>query len=339
MSAGNADWIPASAGMTGSKDANNKTNLMKIIFFGTSSVALPILNKLNVAHEVLAVVTSPDAPVGRKQILTPSPVAEFAEKLSIKTFKPEKVKGNEEILKELQNLSADIFIVVSYGKILPKEILELPPLKTLNVHFSLLPKYRGAAPIQAAIKNGDEVSGTTIFILDELLDHGPIIAQKEIAIGKDDTTPVLMEKMAEMSSELLLATLPKYQKGEITPKEQDHEKATKAPMINKTDGLLDFTSTAKICYNIYRSLQPWPGVYTYFQGKILKIIECRRLVPSPSEGRVRERLQTGMVLPGGVIACGENTYLELLQVQLEGGKVLNIKDFINGHKDFIGTII
>lgn len=312
---------------------------MKIIFFGTSAVALPILNALQTQHDIVAAVTSPDAPVGRKALLTPSPVADLASKLNIPTLKPENIKNDIhtfEQLRENVNNGVEIFIVVSYGKILPEKLINLPPLKTLNIHFSLLPKYRGAAPVQHAILNGDTQTGTTIFILDGLLDHGQILAQKEIDILPDDTTPRLLEKISVLSADLLLNILPKYAARKIIPQEQTHEQSTKAGIIKKEDGKIDWTKTAGEIYNQWKAFQPWPGIFTYFNGKLLKIIECKPLFSIPAK-EVSPNMQIGTVLPNGSVACGKDTFLQIQKLQLEGAKPLDIKEFTNGHNNFIGT--
>lgn len=308
---------------------------MKIVFFGTSEVGLPTLEKLVQHHEVVGVVTSPDAPVGRKQVLTPSPVASRAEQLGLHILKPEKVKGNSDIVEQLEKLAADIYIVVSYGKILPKELIDVPPLKTLNIHFSLLPQYRGAAPIQSALKNGDTATGTTIFILDEFMDHGPVLAQVEENIKPDDTFTTLAQRMAEISAEKLIGILPAYQNGELATKEQNHDLATKAPMIKKEDGRIDWSKPAQDIYNTWRAYQPWPGIYTTWNGKLLKIIECAS-VPSLSIAGGYEKLQ-GSIKTGGYVLCGDNTALQLVTIQLEGGRPLNIRTFLNGNPVFIGS--
>ncbi len=302
---------------------------MKIIFFGTSEIGRPILQKLIEKHEVLAVITSPDKPVGRKQILTPSPIATLAEENNLTTIKPEKVKNNSEFIETLRDFDADIFIVVSYGKILPLELLSIPPLKTINVHFSLLPRYRGPAPVQFALLNGETKTGSTIFILDELVDHGPILGTVELDILPDDTNPTLQHRLAESSSDLLLDILPKYQSGVITPQEQNHELATPTKIISKDDGRIDWKETAKQIHNKWRAYQPWPGIYTEWDGKLLKIIECA----------VNDESTTFPVgtTQDDLVSCGDNTTLKLITVQLEGKNSSPIKDFLNGHPKFKST--
>ncbi len=285
---------------------------MKIVFFGTSDIGLPILKGLVANHEVVTVITSPDRPVGRKQVLTATPIADLATEHKIPILKPDKVKNNPKFLSELQKLvtdnSVDIFVVVSYGKILPEELLNIPPLKTINVHFSLLPKYRGPSPVQTALLNGDTYTGTSIFILDKDVDHGPLLAEKKIDIDPNDTNITLQKKLAVISSELILEILPKYQVGDITAQDQDHSQATFSKLINKEDGLIDWNKSAKEIYNQFRAFQPWPGIYSTWQGKKLKILDCK--------------------------LSEDKSSLELLTVQLEGKNPANIKDFKNGYPDF-----
>lgn len=314
---------------------------MRIVFLGTSEVGLPTLEALVQHHQVVGVLTSPDTPVGRKQVLTPSPIAVRAQELGLHVLKPEKVKNNPEVLTELQKLAADVYIVVSYGKILPKELINAPPLKTLNIHFSLLPQYRGAAPIQAALRNGDTVTGTTIFLLDELLDHGPILAQVTESIQPDDTFPTLADRMARISADKLIEILPAYQNRTLTPQEQNHGLATKAPMLRKEDGKIDWSKTAQEIYNQWRAYQPWPGIFTFWNDNLVKIIECR---PASELGGGSvpslDSLLTsppGTMLSGGRVVCGENTYLQILTLQLGGRQAVDIKSFTNGYKDFIGS--
>ena len=213
---------------------------MKIVFFGTANVALPILEVLNKSHQVLAVVTKPDAPAGRSGKPQESPVSALAVDLNIKTFKPEKVKGNTEFFDELKNLGADIFVVVAYGKILPKEVIDLPQYKTINVHFSPLPRYRGPSPIQAALLNGDVQTGTSIFILDENVDDGPLLAQEIVGIDLSDNYFTLADKLAKKSAAMILPTLEDYVSGKITPLPQDEAHASHSSIITKDDGRINW---------------------------------------------------------------------------------------------------
>jgi methionyl-tRNA formyltransferase len=295
---------------------------MRIVFFGTSEVGIPILEALMKEHEVVQVITSPDAPVGRKQELQATPIANLANFLKIPVQKPEKVKDNPEFLEFLKTIGADIFIVVSYGKILPAALLDIPRLKTLNVHFSMLPKYRGAAPIQYALLNGEKVTGTSIFILDEQVDHGPILIQKEFYIEPNDTFTTLAAKLADLSAQLLINILPQYEVGVINPQEQNHDSATFTKLIKKEHGRIDWTKPAQEIFNQWRAFTPWPGIWTTWQGQTFKILTAE-VATSVEESQAREN-----------VPCGDNTSLHLLEVQPAGKNAMSIKDFLNGQKEF-----
>ncbi len=303
---------------------------MRIIFFGTSEIGVPILETLQKHFEIAAVVTSPDKPTGRKQVLSPSPISNTAERLGIFTYKPEKVKNNSELLHQLNQHGADIFVVVSYGKILPLELLDLPKLKTVNVHFSILPAYRGPAPVQFALLNGETKTGTTIFVLDEQVDHGPILATAEIEIDPNDTNITLQSKLSQLSCDLIIDTLKKYAAGIITPEEQNHDLSTSSKMISKEDGLVNWNDSAQKIYNRFRAFQPWPGIYTTWQGKTLKILACEPVTDSD--------LTPGQTIDG-LVGCGENSALRLLKVQLEGKNPVDINDFLNGYPDFKSGVL
>lgn len=304
---------------------------MKIIFFGTSNVALPVLENLSHEHQILAVVTAPDARVGRNQEIKESPVSVLAKEMELSVLKPEKVKGNPEFLKQLTDLGAEIFIVVSYGKILPKEIINLPKYKTLNLHFSLLPKYRGASPIQFALLNGDKETGITIFILDEKMDTGPIVAQETALIDADDNFLSLSQKLAFQSAKLLLSILPGYADGSIKPAFQDEARATLTKIITKEDGKIDWGKSAQDIYNQFRAFYPWPGIWTKWNGKIIKILDC---APSNFASNGEEG---GKVIESGIVICGQNTALEIRSLQMEGKSETGILDFLNGYRDFTGS--
>jgi methionyl-tRNA formyltransferase len=319
---------------------------MKIVFFGTSNVALPILEALSRKHEVVAVVTMPDAPVGRSQVLTESPVSVLAKEMNLKTLKPRQVKNNDIFKLELQSLGAELFVVVSFGQILPEEIINLPKFKTLNVHFSLLPKYRGPSPIQSAILNGEKETGTSIFILDEQVDHGPVLAQQPMLIDDDDNSLSLSQKLAFESAELIIPTVDSYTSGTLIAKPQDDTAATHTQHIDKAHGRIDWNKSAQEIYNQFRAFYPWPGVWTKWDGKILKITNC--IVADPELLKASGTAETcGTVLEGGIVVCapvrrslgegGENTYLQINTLQLEGKKETKILDFLNGYNNFVGS--
>lgn len=304
---------------------------MKIIFFCTSNVALPVLENLGREHQILAVVTAPDAKVGRKQEIKESPASVLAKEMELPVLKPEKVKNNPEFFKQLTDLGAEIFIVVSYGKILPSEIINLPKLRTLNLHFSLLPKYRGASPIQFALLNGDKETGITIFVLDEKMDTGPIVAQETALIDADDNFITLSQKMAFQSAKLLSSILPGYADGSIKPSPQDETQASLTKIITKEDGKIDWGKPAQGIYNQFRAFYPWPGIWTKWNGKIIKILDCVPGNFTPKEEEI------GKVLENGIVVCGNNTALEIKSLQMEGKSETGILDFLNGYGNFTGS--
>lgn len=306
---------------------------MKIVFFGTANVALPVLEALRKEHEILAVVTKPDAEAGRNQDLTESPVSALARDLKLTTFKPENTKNNPEFLAQLQNLGADIFVAVAYGKILPLEIINLPPHKTINVHFSVLPKYRGPSPMQQALLNGDEQTGTSVFILDEKIDDGPLLGQEIANIDPDDNYFTLSDKLAKLSAGMINQVIADYTSGKITPLPQDESQASFTKIITKVDGKVDWTKTAAEIYNQFRAFYIWPGIWTTWNGKILKIIDC---LPSVGADTIRP-YQAGEVLTGGVVACGGGTILQIKALRPEGKSDMGITDFLNGQREFVGS--
>ncbi len=309
---------------------------MKIVFFGTSNVALPILEALAKQHEILAVVTQPDGKVGRKQEIQESPVSVLANEIKLKILKPEKVKGNKQFYNELLNFGADIFVVVSYGQILPLEIINLPKYKTINVHFSVLPKYRGPSPIQYALLNGDMETGTSIFILDEKVDHGPWLFSETLPIEADDNFITLSEKLAYKSANVINKVIEDYTSGKITPLPQDEGAATYTKIIAKADGRINWQKTAQEIYNQFRAFYPWPGVWTTWQGKTLKITDMS-IQYNPHQSSL---IQTsGGVMEDGFVVCGKNTALKIKTLHLEGKKEMPILDFLNGNRNFISSLL
>jgi len=299
---------------------------LDLIFCGTPSFAVPTLEKLVASgHRVHLVVTQPDRPKGRGLELVASPVKQSALTLNLPITQPEKIKTNEEFRAQLSAIKPDAIIVVGYGRIIPQWMLDLP-LGNINLHASLLPKYRGAAPIQWAIANGDSVTGNTTMRIDAGLDTGDILLQQELPIAPDDTSETLAPRLAAAGADLMIETLRGLQAGTIHPRPQDSAQASLAPILKKEDGQLDFSRSATEIYNRLRAFQPWPGAHTKFRGKNLQILKAKPTtdpVP-PSEIRVvSERLLLG---------CAQNTSLELLELQLEGKKRTNAKDFIHGYR-------
>jgi len=251
---------------------------MKLAFCGTPQFAVPTLEKLvEAGHEVHLVLTQPDRPKGRGLELVPSPVKQAALRHNLPVYQPEKIKTNEEVQARLREIAPDAIIVVGYGRIIPKWMIDLPRYGNINLHASLLPKYRGAAPIQWAIASGEKVTGVTTMRIDEGLDTGDMLLQQELAIADDDTSETLAPRLAAMGADLMIETLRRLQAGDITPQPQNNAEASLAPILTKEDGRIDFHRTAQEIYNRLRGFQPWPGAFTTFRGKILGVTAARPL--------------------------------------------------------------
>jgi methionyl-tRNA formyltransferase len=309
----------------------------RIIFFGTPSFAIPtIQNLLQGQNEVAAVVTQPDRGKGRGQKVVPSPVKEFIlqhKKYELLIFQPESVK--EAVFQEhLRKLHPNLFVVVAYGQILPKSLLKIPEYGAVNVHASLLPKYRGASPIAWAILKGEEMTGVTTMIMDEDMDTGNILLQAEIPIAKEETAETLHNRLASLGAQLLVETLEKMKSGNIRAIPQDHSKATYAPLLNKEDGHIDWRKEAEEIDRQVRAFNVWPGAFTGLNGQLLKIFR----------GEVRKRTPTGKA--GTVIwvgsdfievEAGKDSFL-IKEVQLEGKRRMDVRDFLSGHAIAVGTV-
>ena len=298
-----------------------------LVFCGTPAFAVPTLEKLvEAGFTVRLVLTQPDRPKGRGLEVVSSPVKQAAEKLGLPIYQPEKIKQNEELRAKLEAIRPAAIIVVGYGRIIPPWMLELPPLGNINLHASLLPKYRGAAPIQWAIANGETVTGVTTMRIDEGLDTGDILLQKELGIFEEDTAETLLPKLAAMGADLMIETLRGLESGEIQPQKQNNALATLAPILKKEDGRIDFSRSAQEIYNRLRGFQPWPGAFTTFRGKGLSITAIKLAAErvAPAELLVRD----GHLFVG----CGNGGSIELLEVQPEGKKRMSAKDFVQGYR-------
>ena len=305
---------------------------MKIVFMGTPDFARDSLEAIyNAGHDILAVVTNVDKPKGRGMKMIATPVKEFAIEKNLPVFQPEKVKKNEEFINEIKSLNPDIICVVAYGKILPKEILDIPQYGCINVHASLLPKYRGAAPIQWSVLNGDKETGVTTMYMEKGLDTGDILETKEYEIGINDTAGEVFDTLAEMGGKLILDTLEKAEKGELHPIKQDDSKSSYAKMLDKSMCNIDFSKTNLQVHNQVRGLSPWPVASTKLNGKVLKIFETRL---TEGKGKPGEILNTNPL----TIACGEGAVV-VNTVQLQGKKKMDSKAFLQGHKLEKGTVI
>lgn len=286
-------------------------NKLKIVFFGAPSFVIPVLQVLSENFNVIGVVTAPDKKVGRKQILTPSPVKKWALEHQIPVFTPEKL--DQKFNSQLSIINSQLFVVAAYGKIIPQSLLDIPKYEALNIHPSLLPKERGASPLQSTILKGEKVSGLTIIKMDEKMDHGPIVVTKKIRVSKQDTFETLSKKMFEEAALLLRKIIPAFIAGKIKLKEQNHEKATFNKMIKKESGYFDLQNpclpdgrplTPEMLERMIRAYYPWPNVWTLWKGKVVKFY------------------------PKGIV------HPDLIGVQMEGKKKVPLKDFLHGYPDF-----
>ena len=306
----------------------------RIVFFGTPSFAIPTLEALlEGSDKVVGVVTQPDKEKGRGRKVILSPVKELSLQHYLIPLQPEKAKG-EDFQEAIRDLQPDIIVVVAYGQILPKSILSIPKYGAVNVHASLLPKYRGAAPIAWAILNGEEVTGVTTMMMDEGMDTGDILLQREIPMGEEVTCEILQDRLASAGAQLLLETLEKMKTGNIRPIPQDHLKATYAPPLKKEDGHIDWRKGAKEINCQIRAFNPWPGAFTKWGDQLLKIYK----------GETRERRPTGkegaVVWVGSdfiEVETGKDSFL-IKEVQLEGKRRMTIRDFLSGHPISVGTV-
>ena len=303
---------------------------MKLVFCGTPSFAVPTLKlALRAGYEVPLVVTQPDRPVGREQQLTAPPVKTAAMEAGIRILQPEKIKTNADLRLELEGIEPDAILVVAYGRIIPPWMLGVPRLGCLNLHASLLPKYRGAAPIQWAVANGEPATGATTMLLNEGLDTGDILLQREMAIAPSMTSTDLFPLLAEMGADLMMETLRQLDAGAIEPRKQDDSKATLAPILTREDGRMDFSRPAMTLYNRWRGFQPWPGAWTTLQGKKLAVL---RLLPTEVRGAPMRPPGELLIEQGTIFAaCGDATWLELVEVQPEGKRRMTAGDFLRGH--------
>jgi methionyl-tRNA formyltransferase len=303
---------------------------------GTPDFAVPTLDSLVLGgHQVVAVYTQPDKPAGRGRGLVPPPVKRKALQLGLIVQQPASFREPEEV-QRLADLHPDIIVVAAFGQLLPQNILDIPPFGCLNVHPSLLPRHRGPSPVAAAIPAGDEVTGVSIMLLDKGMDTGPLLAQEQVAILPQDTTGSLTARLAQVGARLLLQTLPLWLEGKIAPQPQDNEKATYSKPIAKEGGRIDWRLPAVELCRMVRAFQPWPGCYTAWRGKVLKVIEA---VPLPGVGEVGKvvAIKGSQSVTVGV-QTGEGI-LGLLRVQLEGKQVMAAEDFVRGQRDFIGALL
>lgn len=325
---------------------------MKIVFFGTPDFAEKSLESLyNAKYEIEAVVTNVDKPKGRGMKLIPSPVKQFALEKGLTIMQPQKVKNNEEFIQEIKNIKPDVICVVAYGKILPKEILEIPKLGCINVHGSLLPKYRGAAPIQWAVLNGDKKTGITTMYMAEGMDTGDMILKKEVEIGENETTGELWDRLSEVGAELLMQTLELIEKGKA-PREKQGDEYTLAPMLNKEMAKIDWENkTAIEIKNLIRGLNPILGAYSFLNGKKIKLWKSEILTYSELQNKFPEienykyrieKVQPGTILfsdsTKGLYIKAKDGIISVLEIQGENARKMGINDFLRGNQIEAGTI-
>ena len=310
---------------------------MKIVFMGTPDFAEKSLEDVyNAGHEILAVVTNPDRPKGRGMKMVASPVKEFAVSKNLKIYQPEKVRKNVEFIEEIKKLEPDVICVVAYGKILPKEILEIPKLGCINVHGSLLPKYRGAAPIQWAVINGEKVTGVTTMYMDVGMDTGDMILKEKTEIAPDETTGELWDRLAKIGADLLVKTLEQIE-NKTAPRIPQGEDFLMAPMLDKEMSKIDWESkTAQEIKNLVRGLNPIMGTYAYLNGKKIKIWKVDVVEAD------NENVKNGTVLKSdskdGLYIKAKDGVIKVLEIQGENAKRMNIQDFLRGNQIEVGSI-
>ncbi len=306
---------------------------LKIIFMGSAAFAVPCLGELiQSRHKIIEVVTQPDKPAGRGQHIKACPVAEYAREHDLTLFQPKSVKKAESI-EHFKKLGCDLVVIVAYGKLLPSELLELPSMGCINVHASLLPKYRGAAPINWAIANGEKETGVTTMFVSEEMDAGDILLFATTPIDDAETASELHDRLSAMGADLLIRTIEGLIDGTVTASPQDHSKATHAPLMKKEDGHIDWSKSADEIYNRIRAFNSWPGSYTLKDGKKVRIHEA-----APVD--LDHGLPPGTVLESNEhisVACGKGT-LYLIEVQMEGGRKMPAQDFLRGHKIIEGEV-
>lgn len=304
---------------------------MRIVFMGTPDFAAAILKRLiDTGRNVVGVFSQPDKPVGRKQIITPTATKVVAMEHDIPVFQPAKLRDGE-ALRIMQELKPDLTVVAAYGKILPKDILDVAPLGNVNVHGSLLPKYRGSAPIQWSVINGEKVTGITTMYMAEGMDTGDMIMKFELPVGEDETSGELFDRMAELGAESIEKTLELFDKGEVKGEAQNDDEATYAPMLKKEMGEIDYSKSAEEIHNLVRGLNPWPMAFTFLDGKSIKIHEAKAAEGfSGEEGTLLDEKRF-------IVGC-KNGAAEFITVQPEGKNKMSGADFIRGRRLIKGTV-
>jgi len=311
-------------------------NKIKIIFMGTPDFALPGLHTLikDTSFEIVGVFTQPDKAIGRKQIISPSPVKKLAEENNLKIFQPEKIKS---AITEIKNLNPDLIIVTAYGQIIPQEILDIPKYGCLNIHASLLPKYRGAACLNAPILNGDKETGITIMKMEAGLDIGPILRQANLKLKGDENLEFVHDHLSALGAKILIETILDWKNGKIAPQKQNESEASYIRTLKKEDGKINWQKSAKEIERMVRAYNPWPGTFSNFQkeNKIIKILEVSNQILEINKCKPGEIFIENNKL---VIQCGQDS-LHILRLQMSGKNPLPAKEFLMGNSDLIGQIL
>jgi methionyl-tRNA formyltransferase len=312
---------------------------LKVVFFGSPEIALPSLRAIIRQPDLtlLGSVTQPDRPAGRGRKPKVPAVKTAALEAGVDVLQPESIR-EKQVSWVLQAFEADYFVVVAYGKILPRHVLEIPRLGCVNLHLSLLPRYRGAAPVNWALIRGESATGISTMLIDEGLDTGPLLRQREVKIENGETAASLAARLAELGAPLLVGSLLDYASGVLKPTVQDNSLATRAPLLKKKHGLIDWSRSAAEIHNRWRGLDPWPGIFSYFRGETIKLLEV-----APAEESLPAATPGLLAFSGGrlLAACGDGGAIELLRVQLPGKRPLEARDFANGyhlaHGDRLGS--
>ncbi len=321
------------------KKPEEKQIKIPVVFMGTSELSATTLAALiEKKYNIVGVFTKPDKKIGRKQEISEPLVKKIAQEKNIPVFQPEKL--DEAATEQIKDLKADLIVVAAYGKIIPPSILDIPGFGCINVHASLLPKYRGPSPIQNALLNGEKETGVSIMLMDKGVDTGDVLAQEAISIEHDDDNATLLDKLSKVGADLLLKTIPLWIERKIQPQPQDNSKATLCQLIERNDGCINWTNDADDIYNQYRALTPWPGIFCYWKkdNEMLRLklvsIEKQNINPQQKhrEGEIFEIADTVGVQTG-------NGIIILKKLQLEGKNVIDVKEFMNGYSDFVGSIL
>jgi len=301
---------------------------MRIVFMGTPDFAVPSLERLVAdGHEIIAVVTQPDRPQSRGMKMTASPVKECALKHNIPVYQPEKIKKDREFIEKYKEMNPELAVVVAFGQILSKELLDIPQKGNINVHGSLLPKYRGAAPIQWSVINGDKETGVTTMFMDEGMDTGDMLLKEVVEIGCDETAGELFDRLSILGAEVLSKTIDKLKDGTLTREKQNHDEATHVSMISKDLGKLDFNKTSKELDCLIRGVNPWPGAYFEINGKKIKVHKAKMCEQTGNPGEI-----IASDAKKGLIIATKDASIELIEIQPEGKRRMTAKEYLIGNK-------